>query len=208
MCERPSCKHCKGIFDFDNKLHEHLRTCFAIKSTISATSTVASTSCSAPKSIAPHDPSLSTRISAGSTPLKVTAVAFETPAVDASASKSQPPLKCYTSSLLLSETTPSSASPYTANSASPHTTRSAITPHPTNQATQWAANRATSRPATPPPTYRSTSPSPSAYKITRNYLTVADLYMRYAPLKRLTKHVPIYATSPSYHDHSGPLQAI
>ncbi len=39
-------------------------------------------------------------------------------------------------------------------------------------------------PATPPPEYRSTTPPPVYQSSTpKNYLTVADLYMRYAPLK-------------------------
>ena len=46
------------------------------------------------------------------------------------------------------------------------------------------ANRATTRPATPPPTYRAVSPPPPVYQATpKAYLTVQDLYMRYASLK-------------------------
>ena len=41
-------------------------------------------------------------------------------------------------------------------------------------------------PATPPPTYRAVSPPPPAYKAAKKaYLTIEDLYMRYAPLKAL-----------------------
>ncbi len=73
----------------------------------------------------------------------------------ASASKSQPPFKYSASSLLTSETTsPAGETPLPA-----------------------------SRPVTPPPTYRAMSPSPPAYQPKKNYLTVADLYVRYAPLK-------------------------
>ncbi len=42
------------------------------------------------------------------------------------------------------------------------------------------------RSVTPPPAYRATSPSPPAYQAApKNYLTVADLYVRYAPLKSM-----------------------
>ena len=41
-------------------------------------------------------------------------------------------------------------------------------------------------PATPPPTYRAISPPPPAYKAAKKaYLTIEDLYMRYAPLRAL-----------------------
>ncbi len=73
----------------------------------------------------------------------------------ASASKSQLPLKCSASSLLTGETTSSAG----------------VTTLPP------------SRPVTPPPTYRATSPPPPAYQPPKNYLTVADLYKRYSPLK-------------------------
>ena len=41
--------------------------------------------------------------------------------------------------------------------------------------------------ATPPPTYRSISPAPPTYQTTkpRGYLTIDDLFMRYAPLQRI-----------------------
>ncbi len=81
---------------------------------------------------------------------------FEATRVTAtSASKSQPPFKYSASSLLTSETTsPAGETPLPA-----------------------------SRPVTPPPTYRATSPPPPAYQPPKNYLTVADLYKRYSPLK-------------------------
>ena len=41
-------------------------------------------------------------------------------------------------------------------------------------------------PATPPPIYRAVSPPPPAYKAAKKaYLTVEDLYIRYAPLRAL-----------------------
>ena len=40
-------------------------------------------------------------------------------------------------------------------------------------------------PATPPPTYRVVSPPPPAYKAKKAYLTIEDLYMRYAPLRAI-----------------------
>ncbi len=83
-------------------------------------------------------------------------ITFEATRVTAaSASKSQPPFKYSASSLLTSETTsPAGETPLPA-----------------------------SRPVTPPPTYRATSPPPPAYQPPKNYLTVADLYKRYSPLK-------------------------
>ena len=48
-----------------------------------------------------------------------------------------------------------------------------------------SANRV-SPPATPPPTYRAVSPPPPIYQATpKAYLTVQNLYMRYAPLKSI-----------------------
>ena len=48
-----------------------------------------------------------------------------------------------------------------------------------------ARSAPTTPPATPPPTYRAVSPPPPAYKAKKAYLTIEDLYMRYAPLKAL-----------------------
>ena len=59
------------------------------------------------------------------------------------------------------------------NSASPHTTR----------------------PATPPPTYRAISPPPPAYKA---YLTIQDLYIRYAPLKSIHSAPKLAPNTASY----------
>ncbi len=88
----------------------------------------------------------------------------------ASASKSQLPPKRSASSLLSSETT-----------FSPPTTSRAATSRPTcpRSATPPPIYRSTS----PPPTYRTISPPPPAYQPKKNYLTVADLYKRYEPLK-------------------------
>ncbi len=88
----------------------------------------------------------------------------------ASASKSQLPPKRSASSLLSSETT-----------SSPPTTSRAATSRPTcpRSATPPPIYRSTS----PPPTYRTISPPPPAYQPKKNYLTVADLYKRYEPLK-------------------------
>ncbi|KAL2045128.1 hypothetical protein ABVK25_012197 [Lepraria finkii] len=36
-------------------------------------------------------------------------------------------------------------------------------------------------PATPPPRYRMISPPPPVYKVVKNFLTIEDLYIRYAP---------------------------
>ena len=92
-----------------------------------------------------------------------------------SADKSQPP-ECSASSLNPNETNPSP--PATTQIAPPATPRKSA-PLSVDQVTPQAA---ASGPVTPPPTYRAVSPPPPTYE-TKNYLTMADLYMRYAPLK-------------------------
>ena len=58
--------------------------------------------------------------------------------------------------------------------------------------------------STPPPTYRSISPSPPVYE-TKPYLTIDDLFMRYAPLKSIC---PTTARSQSIYlaSHTSPPQ--
>ncbi|CAD6593570.1 MAG: hypothetical protein ASARMPRED_007681, partial [Alectoria sarmentosa] len=65
-----------------------------------------------------------------------------------------------------------------------------IAPHKFNLSTLTHVENAPLRnsaapPATPPPTYRAISSPPPIYQATKPYLTVADLYMRYAPLKSI-----------------------
>ncbi|CAF9925161.1 MAG: hypothetical protein ALECFALPRED_002913 [Alectoria fallacina] len=56
---------------------------------------------------------------------------------------------------------------------------------PEKNATSNANNTLSKTSATPPPTYRAISPPPPTYEpYKKPYLTVADLYMRYAPLSR------------------------
>ncbi len=127
-----------------------------IEETTSAAAAISVAERSDPKSIAPPNCSVLTLTPAESTSEVTRASARSTRSMTAaSASKSQPPFKYSASSLLTSETTsPAGETPLPA-----------------------------SRPVTPPPTYRAMSPSPPAYQPKKNYLTVADLYVRYAPLK-------------------------
>ena len=56
---------------------------------------------------------------------------------------------------------------------------------------------ASETPTTPPPTYRAISPAPPTYQSIkpRDYLTINDLFMRYAPLKRIKSGQPSRLTS-------------
>ena len=68
------------------------------------------------------------------------------------------------------------------------------------ESTTSSAECATSSPLSALPEYRAVSPSPPTYETaSKNYLTVADLYMRYAPLKSAVssriRHPPITCKS-------------
>ena len=182
------CRRCLAEFSSNSQLHKHIRESHGKKTTASAA-----------KSIAPHNFGLLTLTPAESTS-KVTAIS--TPA---SASKSQPPPECSAASLNPNETTP-------APPATPRALATRVTPLSVNQVTPQASLSAdsvttqaatpatliTSRSVTPPPTYRAVSPAPPTYETTsKNYLTMADLYMRYAPLK--TAKSKSVQSSSSFH---------
>lgn len=97
-----------------------------------------------------------------------------------SANKSQLLPKCKVSPLLSVETSPPvaisrSATPCVASSATP--------------ATPSSARGATSRSVIPPPTRQANSSPPRAYQ-PKSYLTVQDLYERYASQKAVALHLP------------------
>ena len=77
--------------------------------------------------------------------------------------------------------------------AAPRSAASTLIPAKTPHSAETSSSKPTviarsapaTPPATPPPTYRAISPPPPAYKATKAYLTIEDLYMRYAPLKAL-----------------------
>ena len=81
------------------------------------------------------------------------------------------------------------------NSAARKTALSPYLPARTSHSVETSSSRPTvsamptapaTPPATPPPTYRAVSAPPPAYKAAKKaYLTIEDLYMRYAPLKAL-----------------------
>ena len=65
-------------------------------------------------------------------------------------------------------------------------TATSIFPAVPSKPTVIARSAPATPPATPPPTYRAVSPPPPAYKAAKKaYLTIEDLYMRYAPLRAL-----------------------
>ena len=79
-------------------------------------------------------------------------------------------------------------------SKAPH--KSNLSPLITAESITPSAECATSSPPSALPEYRAVSPSPPTYETaSKNYLTVADLYMRYAPLKSAVssriRHPPI-----------------
>lgn len=51
--------------------------------------------------------------------------------------------------------------------------------------TPLAPTKISSPPQSPLPAYRAISPPPPIYTTPKTYLTIADLYMRYAPLNRV-----------------------
>ncbi len=157
------CRRCLAEFSSNSKLHQHVRESHGKKTPQPATlKAMPVAEHSDTKSIVPLNCYVSTLASAESTSEATRASARSTRSTGstksmtaASASKSQLPLKCSASSLLTGETTSSAG----------------VTTLPP------------SRPVTPPPTYRATSPPPPAYQPPKNYLTVANLYKRYSPLK-------------------------
>ena len=173
------CRRCFAEFSSNSQLHKHIRESHSKKTAAER---------SAAKSIAPCDSSLLKLTPAESTS-KVIAAPSPT-----SASKSQPPLKCNASSLSPSEITPSlQATTQIALSADQVTPQTALSAHQITPQAATSATLVTPRSVTPPstyraasplPEYRAVSPSPPTYETaSKNYLTMADLYMRYAPLK-------------------------
>ena len=78
--------------------------------------------------------------------------------------------------------------PYSAETSSsrPTVTATSIFPAVPSKPTVIARSAPATPLATPPPTYRAVSPPPPAYKAAKKaYLTIEDLYMRYAPLRAL-----------------------
>ena len=74
-----------------------------------------------------------------------------------------------------------------------------ITPHKSSLSTlthveNTPSKISTTPSATPPSTYRAISPPPPIYQTTKPYLTVADLYMRYAPLSRPRRTMKVLPT--------------
>ena len=78
--------------------------------------------------------------------------------------------------------------PYSAETSStrPTVTATSIFPAVPSKSTVIARSAPATPPATPPPTYRAVLPPPPAYKTAKKaYLTIEDLYIRYAPLRAL-----------------------
>ncbi len=122
-----------------------------------------------------------------------------------SASKSAVPQESGVSQLVHLETKATSRAEHSASESTSEVTRASARstrfmtaasasksqPPPKYSASSLLSSETTSsaaplRSVTPPPAYRATSPSPPAYQAApKNYLTVADLYVRYAPLKSM-----------------------
>ncbi len=159
------CRRCLAGFSSNSKLHRHVRETHK---------KIASAS----KSAVPQESGVSQLVH-----LETKA----TSRAEHSASESTVPQTSGAPQLVHSETEATRAS---ARSTRSMTAASAIKsqPPPKYSASSLLSSKTTSsaapsRPVTPPPTYRAMSPSPPAYQPKKNYLTVADLYVRYAPLK-------------------------
>ena len=155
-CNRPRCKLYEQTFASENQLHQHLRTeCKYSRNNRIQSSKRDLSSESPQRPAAPRSAAASTPVSA---PIPLQDL-HTLPA-----SKTSAALIATTSSHLLIEIS------HPTETSSP---RSVIPIVPVTL------------PATPPPTYRVVSPPPPAYKATKAYLTIEDLYMRYAPLRAL-----------------------
>ena len=182
------CRRCFAEFSSNSQLHKHIREShdkrtgtsaerFASKSQPPPEYSVASLN---PNETTPS-PSATTRASASHvTPLSTDQV---TPAESTSKVTAVP------APTSASETTPSlSAIIQIAPSATPRASASLsadqVTPQTALLADPVTPQAAAPGPVTPPPTYRAVSPSPPTYEpASKTYLTMADLYMRYAPRK-------------------------
>ncbi|CAF9921791.1 MAG: hypothetical protein ALECFALPRED_001876 [Alectoria fallacina] len=176
-CGKSSCNHCEEVFDSKNKLHDHIRNqnCqqsltkgkSANKIDLTPLSTfetifndaAITTSTSATKSIATHK--------SGLTPLSTS----ETGDADTAIKKGEIKSNTYASA---------------AKSIAPHKSSLSTLAPVESIAPKATIIAGLSLPsANPPPTYRAISPPPPTYEpYKKPYLTVADLYMRYAPLSR------------------------
>ncbi len=155
------CRRCLEGFSSNSRLHQHVRGSHG-KKTPKAVMPVAEHS--AVESVVPQK-SRATRLMHSETEQATPATAAER-----SDTKSKAPhdysVLALASVESTSEATRARVRPATAISPS-----KSVTPLPS------------SKPVTPPPTYRAISPPPPAYQPPKNYLTVADLYKRYSPLK-------------------------
>ncbi len=160
------CRRCLAGFSSNSQLHKHVRETHNKKID------------SASKSAVPQESGVSQLVH-----LETKA----TSRAEHSASESTVPQTSGAPQLVHSETEATRAS---ARSTRSMTAASAIKSQPPPKysassllSSETTSSAAPSRPVTPPPTYRAMSPSPPAYQPKKNYLTVADLYVRYAPLK-------------------------
>ncbi len=152
------CRRCLAEFSSNSKLHQHVRESHGKKTPQPATSKAMSVAeHSDTKSIVSLNCYVSTLASAESTSEATRASARSTRSTGST--KSMTAASASKSQLPLKCSASSLLTSETTSSAAP------------------------SRPVTPPPTYRAMSPSPPAYQPKKNYLTVANLYVQYAPLK-------------------------
>ena len=151
LCGKSSCKHCEEIFDFKNKLHDHVRNKECQQS---------------PTKSKPVNKT-------GLTPLSISETIFN----NANTAIKKRRIESITRPAAISSSAPKSIM-FHKPSLSTLTPAESITPKVTITA-------GLSLPSTPLPTYRAMSPSPPTYEtVTKPYLTVADLYMRYASLNK------------------------
>ncbi len=163
------CRRCLAGFSSNSQLHKHVRETHNKKID------------SASKSAVPQESGVSQLVH-----LETKA----TSRAEHSASESTVPQTSGAPQLVHSETEATRASARSTRSMTA-ASASKSQPPPKYSASSLLSSETTSsaaplRSVTPPPAYRATSPSPPAYQAApKNYLTVADLYVRYAPLKSM-----------------------
>ncbi len=193
------CRRCLAEFSSNSKLHRHVRESHGKKIPQPATSKAAmpvaehsaSESAVPQKSGAPRLVDSEIDQAAPDTTATAALRKFAMPTIY-SVTKSIAPLNCSVLTLTPAEST-SEVTRASARSTRFMTAASASKsqPPPKYSASSLLSSETTSsaaplRSVTPPSAYRAPSPSPPAYQAApKNYLTVADLYVRYAPLKSM-----------------------
>ncbi|CAD6584106.1 MAG: hypothetical protein ASARMPRED_001598 [Alectoria sarmentosa] len=194
-CDKFFCNHCEEVFDSKNKLHDHIRSHKSQKLLSSKSDTAIKTSLtqlSTPEKNATSDADIA---------IKKAGIEYSTHATIATSSSATKSIATHISGLipLFSSETKSSDTDiaikkreikYSTHATVTHASAAkSISPHKFSLSALIPAESTIPETllSTPLPAYRAMSPPPPTYETAtpKAYLTIADLYMRYAPLKSI-----------------------